>query len=120
MSPSTARALKIVEQGNESIVSTGPGVGWESAGLGDARLSVQWIDVLDKAVRNLPGVAEVLVIPREKRGKHPRSKVFVVTATHDLARDRKVIDLLAQLDCDFDLVPEAAGGMIPETARPIR
>ena len=79
-----------------------------------------WIDFLDKSVGNLPGVADVRVIPREKRGKHPRSKVFVVTATHDLGRDRGVIELLAQLDCDFDLVPETAVGMIPETARSIR
>ena len=81
-------------------------------------------DTLEVALRESvaakPGVASVRVLPRSARHGAANHKVFVVLHTHDIDRDREVIELLVQFDgIDYDLVPETAAGMIPDAARPV-
>jgi len=88
--------------------------------VGPSVLGTEAMDVreaLRETVCRLDGVTEIRLLARENRQQHPRHKAFVVLSTHDLKRDRQIIDLLVQFDdLDYDLVPDTAVGMIPDAA----
>lgn len=62
-----------------------------------------------KDVLSVEGVAEV------RRGS---GRVFVVVSTHDVARDRRIVKIMGNVD--YDIVPIASADMIPENAEYIR
>lgn len=95
------------------------GSGQALAGATSARsgLDAALRDALLEA-RRLDGVAEVRLLPRDRRAGRDVPKAFVVLATHDLERDQRVVNILSQmLEIDYDLVPAESAGMIPDGAR---
>ena len=68
------------------------------------------------AIENLEGVSEVLLLPRNRRlGAAARHKVFVMLASSDINRDRRIVQLMCQFDAiDYNLVPESARSMLPD------
>jgi hypothetical protein len=72
---------------------------------------------LRQFVKPIDGVEHVRLLPRSRRLGRATSKVYVVLRTHDIDRDRRVVDIMSQLDdVDYDLVPLAAASMIPDAA----
>ena len=75
------------------------------------------VSELVKAVfesRRIPGVRRVLFLPRASRPNARAPKVFVILETHDIDRDREIVDLMIQFDhVDYDLVPAESAGMVP-------
>lgn len=70
---------------------------------------------------SIEGVGDVRVLPAAARAPGSRDKVYVILDTHDVRRDRRIVEVLCQLDdIDFDLVPSEAQGMIPNGAAPLR
>lgn len=74
-------------------------------------------EALTQIVREIDGVGDVRLLSAASRLGGARHKVFVVLDTHDVERDRHIIEILCQLDdVDIDLVPKAAAAMIPDGA----
>lgn len=72
---------------------------------------------LTQIIRDIPGVGDVRLLASASRPGGARHKVFIVLDTHDVDRDRHIIEILCQLDdVDIDLVPKAAAAMIPDAA----
>jgi hypothetical protein len=76
---------------------------------------------LDAALRQhvapIEGVAHVRLLARSRRLGRDINKVYVVLQAHDVDRDRRIVDIMSQLDeVDYDLVPVAAASMIPDEA----
>jgi hypothetical protein len=70
--------------------------------------------------KEIEGISDVLLLPRNKKQGKARHKVFVVLGTHDIRRDRRVIQLMNQFDdVDYDLVPQISQGMIPSEAKSV-
>lgn len=73
--------------------------------------------ILREHVASIDGVAYVRMLPRSKRLGRAVNKVYIVLETHDIDRDRRVVEIMCQLeDVDYDLVPVTAAGMIPDVA----
>jgi len=88
---------------------------------GDAVLSRDSLGIVREVLRQFEGLAEVRVLSARLRPASRRAKVFVVLGTHDVRRDARVVERLCQIpDVDFDLVPAASRGMIPDDAACIR
>jgi hypothetical protein len=69
----------------------------------------------------IEGVHSVRVLNASDRAPNARDKVYVVLATHDVKRDRRIVEVLCQLDgIDFDLVPSLSEDMIPSAAVALR
>ena len=87
----------------------------------DAVLSRASLEIVREVLRDVDGVAEVRVLPPRLRPASRRAKVFVVLASHDVRRDSRIVERLCQIpDIDFDLVPAAARGMIPDESDCLR
>jgi hypothetical protein len=85
----------------------------------EATVGVDVYYFLTQFVRQVSGVTSVRVLPKSKRG-YDYHKVFIVTDRPDIDRDRKLVELMGQLDSvDYDLVPTSAAGMIPDGAHTI-
>jgi hypothetical protein len=84
-----------------------------------ATLGVDVYRILRELVRPVLGVTAVRVLAKAKRGCD-HHKVFIMTSGSDIDRDRKLVDLMGQLDSvDYDLVPVSAAGMVPDGAQAI-
>lgn len=78
-------------------------------------------EVLREILCAIEGVESVRVLRGSGRAPGARDKVYVVLLTHDVRRDRRIIEIICQLDdVDIDLVPCDAQGMIPDGATPLR
>lgn len=85
---------------------------------GELHVGLDTHSALRRVVLDLEGVKDVRLLPRKDRVKgNQRHKAFVVLQTHDIARDRRIIEIVCQLaDVDVDLVPASSEGLIPDAA----
>ena len=76
---------------------------------------------LEQNVVPIEGVKEVRVMHQRHRDGLTRHKVFIILATHDLDRDRKIVEVMTQIDgVSYDLVPAETEDFIPDGASPLK
>ncbi len=68
----------------------------------------------------IEGIETVRMLMRDRRHSNANHKAYFVLATHNLDRDERIVRLMMQFEgVDYDLVPVASAGMIPDGAVPV-
>jgi hypothetical protein len=68
----------------------------------------------------IDGIGTVRMLARDRRQSSANHKVYFVLNTHDMNRDERIVRLMMQFEgVDYDLVPAASAGMIPDGALPV-
>ena len=63
------------------------------------------------------GVSSFRLLPSEQRYERAHDKVYFVLETHDIERDRRIVEIMVQFESvDYDLVPAASIDFIPALA----